>query len=309
MPFQEIGTVPGSYRIIDLFCFREVLSQITKLSCRCDGGFGLYQDVDQVKVNSFHSVLDMICHNCNRKVSFGTSTIVDNMVGSAVQKPDIDVKMNFFSDSFEERGSILSSLWSELHGADNRESCWLETNTVDVDQDGSMDLFPDTNLEPTRSEDEVFDGILRLPDADSPNKTEDTVTHVIVPIIRENQRKATSGRSCQLCGKEFKKAYNLKQHIRIHTNEKPLKCDHCDKRFNDRSSMNKHTRTVHVDFKPHSCQVCGKSFASTSHLNEHMVKHTNQRNYQCDNCSKKFSFRSSLTKHMNGKACTFLKIG
>ncbi len=31
---DEIGTVPGTYRLMDLFCLREVLNQIMKCSCQ-----------------------------------------------------------------------------------------------------------------------------------------------------------------------------------------------------------------------------------------------------------------------------------
>lgn len=311
--------MPGSYRIIDLFCFKEVLNQIMKCSCQAEGGFVLYQNTDQIQVNSFHSVLDVVCRNCTRKVSFGTSTIVD-MVGSAIPKPDIDVKINSFLDSYEEKSKlcIVRGLWAELHRADSRimggpSICsWLESpaTAVDVGQQPSdtLDLFPDTNcdLDEAGGGEEHITGLLGLQDQESRYKShEGTLEHSSIErvVSEEIGGSLVRGRSCPHCKKQFKKAFNLKQHIRTHTNEKPLKCDICLKRFNDRSSMNKHVRTMHVDFKPHKCSVCDKNFASTSHLSEHMVKHTNQRRFQCEKCNKKFAFRSSLNKHMNSEAC------
>ncbi|XP_064643275.1 uncharacterized protein LOC135497363 isoform X2 [Lineus longissimus] len=44
------------------------------------------------------------------------------------------------------------------------------------------------------------------------------------------------------CGKRFKTAYNLRVHKRIHSQEKPLKCPHCDYRANQRNSMNWHLK-------------------------------------------------------------------
>ena len=32
----EIGTAPGTYRLMDLFCLREVLNQIMKCSCQAN---------------------------------------------------------------------------------------------------------------------------------------------------------------------------------------------------------------------------------------------------------------------------------
>ena len=31
MSLEEVGTVPGSYRILDMYCLREVLNQIMKV--------------------------------------------------------------------------------------------------------------------------------------------------------------------------------------------------------------------------------------------------------------------------------------
>ena len=102
---------------------------------------------------------------------------------------------------------------------------------------------------------------------------------------------------CNICNKAFKKLFNLKQHMRVHTNEKLLKCAQCKKRFNDRSSMNKHTKTVHADLRPYTCSLCEKCLTSSSHLKDHQVTHTNQKEFQCLQCGKSFAFRSSLNKH------------
>ena len=32
MTLEEVGTVPGSYRIVDMFCLKEVLNQIMKVA-------------------------------------------------------------------------------------------------------------------------------------------------------------------------------------------------------------------------------------------------------------------------------------
>lgn len=45
------------------------------------------------------------------------------------------------------------------------------------------------------------------------------------------------------CGKTFTKTYNLVYHFRVHTNEKPFKCKHCDKRFSQKGNLGRHLET------------------------------------------------------------------
>jgi DNA-directed RNA polymerase subunit RPC12/RpoP len=57
--------------------------------------------------------------------------------------------------------------------------------------------------------------------------------------------------------KGFNQNSNLQKHIRIHTVDKPYKCDVCGKGFNQNTNLQKHIRT-HIGDKPYECDVCGK---------------------------------------------------
>lgn len=47
------------------------------------------------------------------------------------------------------------------------------------------------------------------------------------------------------CRKEFKKVANMRDHIRVHTDEKPFGCEVCGAHFSQRSNLNKHLLRVH----------------------------------------------------------------
>jgi len=333
MPLEEVGTVPGSYRIVDMFCLREVLNQIMKCSCRSGEGFSLYQNLSTSPMSSFHCVLDIVCRSCRQKVSFGSSTLVSvsSTTETAITRPDIDCKLS--------RLQLLSirSLWGLLHQSD-----WAQLNTDPTlhhgqDEEEELHLLSSDTSQVDLSCSLVSTAELDCPLSDSPldlgdctitntsltldcssspaqsstlscNTSKELLHSGIQPLymhkhstslnVKKSGHNLESLKICQICNKQFKKLFNLKQHIRTHTNERPLKCEHCDKRFNDRSSMNKHVRTVHADFRPHTCKICNKHFSSSSHVVEHQATHTHSKKFGCNLCEKKFAFRSSLNKHL-----------
>lgn len=47
---------------------------------------------------------------------------------------------------------------------------------------------------------------------------------------------------CPYCGKCFERAGHLERHKRIHTGERPYRCELCEKRFNQKCSLKEHLK-------------------------------------------------------------------
>lgn len=82
--------------------------------------------------------------------------------------------------------------------------------------------------------------------------------------------------ACSWCPKKFVTTGHLKQHIRIHTGDRPFKCSWCAKAFAQCGDLKRHER-IHTGEKPFSCRECGKAFAQCGNLKKHERIHTKNR--------------------------------
>ncbi|GFX38188.1 zinc finger protein 112 [Trichonephila clavipes] len=78
----------------------------------------------------------------------------------------------------------------------------------------------------------------------------DTLELKIYESVDDKKRKKENGKFtlhvCHICGKKYTWPHDLNIHMRVHTGEKPYKCDLCDRRFSQSGAVQIHKNRHHL---------------------------------------------------------------
>ncbi|KAI1297300.1 putative zinc finger protein [Halotydeus destructor] len=175
------------------------------------------------------------------------------------------------------------------------------------------------------------------------NKIDSRIVGQLTTIIDQGDSdqgsKKQSKLKCQYCERSFSKNFDLQQHVRCHTGEKPFQCVVCGRAFAQKSNVKKHMQTHKVwpdglaHTLPHSgnendddndaidefleeqalanidksvdnsyaCPYCTYIGKTYFELKSHMKSHKREKVYKCIQipCGKMFSDLETYLSHMH----------
>ncbi|KAL3842669.1 hypothetical protein ACJMK2_020659 [Sinanodonta woodiana] len=107
----------------------------------------------------------------------------------------------------------------------------------------------------------------------------------------------TEKHECNICKATFSAAYTLKVHRQKHFQTESISCDVCGKLFGIEAALRRHVLRFHTDDKPFKCNFCNKSYVTSYDLRIHNRSHTGERPYKCRICRRGFITNRQRTIH------------
>ena len=113
--------------------------------------------------------------------------------------------------------------------------------------------------------------------------------------LHEQNRHGEKTEKCAECDLMFTTALTLKHHVReVHNKVKDKICSFCGQAFFHDSIFEAHVNG-HANNRPWKCERCDKSFLTKRHLKMHTDRHNLP--YQCKQCTEKRGCSTELKKH------------
>lgn len=101
---------------------------------------------------------------------------------------------------------------------------------------------------------------------------------------------------CPHCGRAFRQRGSLRGHLRLHTGERPYRCPHCADAFPQRPELRRHL--ISHTGEAHLCPVCGKALRDPHTLRAHERLHSGERPFPCPQCGRAYTLATKLRRHL-----------
>jgi hypothetical protein len=97
------------------------------------------------------------------------------------------------------------------------------------------------------------------------------------------------------CTAEVKTAYKLREHARVHSEEKIIGCPGCGLTFTSRGKLQDHLLRQEEKTPEIRCSHCFKTFSSERILRDHQRRHINY--YRCNICNMTLASPAAIANH------------
>ena len=109
---------------------------------------------------------------------------------------------------------------------------------------------------------------------------------------------------CCICSRAFQTKYTLRCHLETHKkrSERTYKflCAECGGSFNNKTVYKDHVN-MHTGNRPYHCNICNKAFKQISTYSRHMTLHRSCGRFQCKVCGESFTRQRLLDAHTSGQ--------
>ncbi|KAG4067427.1 hypothetical protein HA402_009664 [Bradysia odoriphaga] len=96
---------------------------------------------------------------------------------------------------------------------------------------------------------------------------------------------------CEVCARQFKSKHTLRNHFTSEHSTKPqprVQCDICGNWLKNEYNLNRHVNEKHKDNKPTKCNICDKVYPGKVRLRKHISYVHGEKKYRCTLCEKPF---------------------